>query len=181
MKTLKLCSSVLALLVVTTLVGCSTTTKSPDVSDSIRKSLDQAGLKDVEVSQDRDKGVVTLGGHVAAEADKVQAESIAKSNAAGQVVANQIAVIPRGVESDAKTVNSDLDKGIEKNLDAVLVQNKLQKRVKYGVKNGVVTLTGEVNSQSKRAQAEKVASSVPNVQQVVNELQVKNQKASSTK
>ena len=181
MKTLKLCSSVLALLVVTTLVGCSTTTKSPDVSDSIRKSLDQAGLKDVEVSQDRDKGVVTLGGHVAAEADKVQAESIAKSNAAGQVVANQIAVIPRGVESDAKTVHSDLDKGIEKNLDAVLVQNKLQKRVKYDVKNGVVTLTGEVNSQSKRAQAEKVASSVPNVQQVVNELQVKNQKASSTK
>ena len=181
MKTLKLCSSVLALLVVTTLVGCSTTTKSPDVSDSIRKSLDQAGLKDVEVSQDRDKGVVTLGGHVAAEADKVQAESIAKSNAAGQVVANQIAVIPRGVASDAKTVNSDLDKGIEKNLDAVLVQNKLQKRVKYDVKNGVVTLTGEVNLQSKRAQAEKVASSVPNVQQVVNELQVKNQKASSTK
>ena len=96
-------------------------------------------------------------------------------------MANQIAVIPRGVESDAKTVNSDLDKGIEKNLDAVLVQNKLQKRVKYDVKNGVVTLTGEVNSQSKRAQAEKVASSVPNVQQVVNELQVKNQKASSTK
>ena len=181
MKTLKLCSSVLALLVVTTLVGCSTTTKSPDVSDSIRKSLDQAGLKDVEVSQDRDKGVVTLGGHVAAEADKVQAESIAKSNAAGQVVANQIAVIPRGVASDAKTVNSDLDKGIEKNLDAVLVQNKLQKRVKYDIKNGVVTLTGEVNSQSKRAQAEKVTSSVPNVQQVVNELQVKNQKASSTK
>jgi len=181
MKTLKLCSSVLALLVVTTLVGCSTTTKSPDVSDSIRKSLDQAGLKDVEVSQDRDKGVVTLGGHVAAEADKVQAESIAKSNAAGQVVANQIAVIPRGVASDAKTVNSDLDKGIEKNLDAALVQNKLQKKVKYDVKNGVVTLTGEVNLQSKRAQAEKVASSVPNVQQVVNELQVKNQKASSTK
>ena len=90
MKTLKLCSSVLALLVVTTLVGCSTTTKSPDVSDSIRKSLDQAGLKDVEVSQDRDKGVVTLGGHVAAEADKVQAESIAKSNAAGQVVGSDV-------------------------------------------------------------------------------------------
>jgi hyperosmotically inducible periplasmic protein len=181
MKTLKRCLSLFALLVITTLVGCSIKTKSPDVSDSIRKSLDQAGLKDVDVSQDRDKGVVTLGGHVAADADKVQAESIAKSNAAGQVVANQIAVIPRGVESDAKTVNADLDKGIEKNLDAALVQNKLQKRVKYDVKNGVVTLTGEVNSQSKRAQAEKVASSVPNVQQVVNELQVKNQKASSTK
>jgi len=181
MKTLKRCLTLLALLLVTTLVGCSTTTKSPDVSDSIRKSLDQAGLKDVSVSQDRDKGVVTLGGHVAADADKAQAESIAKSNAAGQVVANQIAVIPPGVENDAKTVNSDLDKGIEKNLDAAFIQNRLQKNVKYDVKNGVVTLTGEVNSQSKRAQAEKIASSVPNVQQVVNEVQVKHQKASSTK
>src|SRR6266536_3698862 len=179
MKTLKRCLTLLALLLVTTLVGCSTTTKSPDVSDSIRKSLDQAGLKDVSVSQDRDKGVVTLGGHVAADADKAQAESIAKSNAAGQVVANQIAVIPPGVENDAKTVNSDLDKGIEKNLDAAFIQNRLQKNVKYDVKNGVVTLTGEVNSQSKRAQAEKIASSVPNVQQVVDEVQVKHQKASS--
>ena len=66
MKTLTLCLSLLALLVVVTLVGCSGTARqSPDVSDSIRKSLDQAGLKDVSVSQDRGKDVVTLGGHVA--------------------------------------------------------------------------------------------------------------------
>jgi osmotically-inducible protein OsmY len=38
-----------------------------------------------------------------------------------------------------------------------------------------------VNSQSKREQAEKVASSVANVEQVVNEIEVKNQKATSTK
>jgi osmotically-inducible protein OsmY len=41
-------------------------------------------------------------------------------------------------------------------------------------------LTGEVKSQSRRAQVEKLASTVPNVLQVVNELQVKDQKASST-
>ena len=181
MKTHKLGLSWLALLVVATLIACSTSTKSPDVSDSIRKSLDQAGLKDVTVSQDRDKGVVTLGGHVAAEADKVQAESLAKSIAAGQVVANQIAVTPPGVESEAKTVNSDLDTGIEKNLDAALITNRLHKGVKFDVKNGVVTLTGEVNSKTQRARAEKVASSVPNVKQVVNELEVKNQKATSSK
>jgi osmotically-inducible protein OsmY len=52
--------------------------------------------------------------------------------------------------------------------------------VKYDVKNHVVTLTGEVASQSARRQAESVASSVPNVSQVVNELQVKNQKATSS-
>jgi hyperosmotically inducible periplasmic protein len=114
MKTLKLCICLLTLLGIVTLVACSGTAarQSPDVSDSIRKSLDQAGLKDVSVSQDRDKGVVTLGGHVAADPDKSQAESIAKSIATGQVVANQIAVMPPGVENEAKAVNSDLDQGI---------------------------------------------------------------------
>ena len=180
MKTHKLSLSLLALLVVGTLVGCSTSTKSPDVSDSVRKSLDQAGLKAVSVTQDRDKGVVTLSGNVAADADKAQAESIATSIATGQVVSNQIAVVPPGAESQAKAVNSDLDAGIEKNLDAALIQNKLHNGVKYDVKSGVVTLTGEVNSESKRARVEQVALTVPNVRQVVNELQVKGQKATSS-
>ncbi len=94
-------------------------------------------------------------------------------------MADQIAVRPPGNESDAKTVDSDLDKGIEKNLDAMLVKNRLKKDIKYDVKNGVVTLTGDVPSQSRRTQVERLASPVPNVKQVVNELEVKNQKASS--
>jgi osmotically-inducible protein OsmY len=89
-------------------------------------------------------------------------------------------VIPIGVETEAKAVNSDLDKGIEQNLDAALIVNKLHESVQYAVKNHVVTLTGEVNSQSKRARAETVASSVQNVAQVVNELQVTKQKATSS-
>jgi hyperosmotically inducible protein len=180
MKTGRLLVTLLTLSIVGTLAGCSRIRKSPDVSDSIRKSLDQAGLQAVSVSQDRDKGVVTLGGNVPSDGDKLQAESIAKSIAGGQVVSNQIGVIPPAAESEAKAVNSDLDKGVEKNLDAALIQNRLNKGVKYDVKNGVVTLTGEVNSQARRARVEKVAAAVPNVQQVVNELQVKNQKATSS-
>jgi hyperosmotically inducible protein len=160
--------------------GCSSAPpKSPDVSSDVRKALDESGFKDVSVSQDRDKGVVTLGGHVPGEGDKSQAESITKSIAGGQVVADQIAVIPPGAD-DVKTINSDLDKAIEKNLDAVMLQDKLSKLVKYDVKNGVVTLTGDVISQSMRSDVARIASSVPNVKQVVNELQVKNQKATSS-
>jgi hyperosmotically inducible protein len=181
MKKLRMSVGMLALLAVGALAGCSgTAAKSPDVSDTIRKSLDQAGFKDVSVNQDRDKGIVTLGGQVASENDKTQAETLAKSLAGAQVVADQIAVIPVGVEKETKAVNSDLDAGIEKNLDAALIQNKMHDNVKYEVKSGVVTLTGEVNSQYKRARAEKVAIGVPNVQQVVNDLQVKNQKATSS-
>jgi len=180
MKTLTKWYAPLAIAAAGILAGCSQTMKSPDVADNIRKGLDQANLKKVSVSQDRDKGVVTLGGQVMADVDKTQAESIARSFAGGQVVADEIAVVTAGSESDSKAMNSDLDKGIEQNLDAALIQSKLHGRVKYSVKNHVVTLTGEVDSQSTRREAERVAASVPNVQQVVNELQVKNQKATSS-
>ena len=181
MNKLRITATMLMLFSAGLMSACSqTSAKSPDVTDSIRTSLDQAGLKDVSVTEDTDKGVVTLGGHVTNDADKAQAETVAKSLAGAQVVADQIAVIPVGGEKEAKAVNSDLDEGIEKNLDAALIQNRLHDSVKYEVKNAVVTLSGEVNSQSKRARAESIATAVPNVAQVVNDLQVKNQKASSS-
>jgi osmotically-inducible protein OsmY len=170
---------ILAVLTVA-MVGCSSMQKSPEVADAIHKSLDQAGYKDVSVSQDRDKGVVKLSGHVPADADKAQAENVAKSLAAGQVVANEIVVLPPGAESAAKNINSDVDKAIEKLMDAQLIANKLHDNVKYSAKNGVLTLTGDVNSQALRDQVQALAAAVPNVQQVVNEVQVKNQKATGT-
>jgi len=170
----------LAVAVVGTLAGCSNFNKAADVSGSVRTSMEEAGLKSVTVSQDRDKGVVTLGGTVTSDDDKTKAESIARSMSGAQVVSNQIAVLPLGVENVAHKVNVDLDEGIESNLDAALIADRLHDSVKYTVKNHVVTLTGDVNSQSKRARAEEVAAAVLNVDQVVNELQVKKQKATST-
>jgi len=52
--------------------------------------------------------------------------------------------------------------------------------VSYAVKNGVVTLTGEVISDDQRTGAGTIAIGVPNVRQVVNDLQIKNRKASSS-
>jgi osmotically-inducible protein OsmY len=170
----------LAAIIIGTTVGCSTTdTKAPDVAGTIRTSLDQAGLKGVTARQDRDKGVVTLAGHVAVDAEKAQAESIAKGIAGNQVVANQIEVLPPGAENRVGKIDADLDKGIESNLDAALLIGHLHKSVSYSVKNRVVTLTGDVTSQADRARAAQIASAVLNVQQVVNELQVKAQKATS--
>jgi hypothetical protein len=47
--------AVIPVLLAGALAACSDTSKSPDVTDNIRKSLDQAGYKDVSVSQDREK------------------------------------------------------------------------------------------------------------------------------
>ena len=163
------------------LVGCSTAPQTPDVAGSIRQSIGQAGIKNVSVDQDRTKGVVTLGGHVLVDADKVRADQIARSLAGGQVVANQIEVTPQGLESVTKTVDEKLDKAIGSNLDAALIQSGWDKAIKHAEKNGVVTLSGNVDSQQLRADIERVAASIPNVQQVVNTLQVKDQKASSTR
>ena len=103
MKTSKPFLTLVTLLAFGTLAGCSATstkstdsTKSAALSDSIRKSLDQANLKDVSASYDRSTGVVTLGGQVEMGRDKSEAESIVKSIAGGQAVSNQIAVISAG-------------------------------------------------------------------------------------
>jgi len=161
------------------MAGCATS-QSPDVSGQIRKSLDDSGLRNISVSQDRTKGVVTLTGNVPSDDDKARAEGIAKSNAAGQVVADEVAVTPPGA-NEPKTVNADIDKAIGQDLDAQLIQNRLNHDVSHSEKNGVVTLTGTVNSQGLRDHVAHIASGVPNVSQVVNELEVKNQKATSTK
>src|SRR5437764_571937 len=101
----KLTSAKLAMLafILGGLIGCANN-QAPDGAGKIRDSLKRAGLNDVTVSQNRDKGVVTLGGNVKQEADKARAEQVARPLATGQVVADEIAVLPSGNESAVKSV-----------------------------------------------------------------------------
>jgi hyperosmotically inducible periplasmic protein len=161
------------------LSACSTIPKTPAVTGSIRKSLDQAGLKQVSVTQDREKGVVTIGGQVATDADKASAAQIAQSLAANQVVANEVAVLPLKDAGPIKTVNTDLDQGIDKNLSAALILGGFQSGIGHSVKNQVVTLTGTVDTENQRAQLGTIAQGVPNTKQVVNEIQTRHQRATS--
>lgn len=156
--------------------GCS---RSRPVT-RIRQSLRSAGYTDVNVADDSGKGVVTLTGHVLSDADREKVGSLARAMADPEVVSNQISVQPRGYEKESRAIDSDIDKGIGDNLDAALIRQNLRHGVSYAVKNGVVTLTGDVTSQANRMQVQSIAAAVPYVRQVVNELQVKDQKASSS-
>ena len=159
--------------------GCNReNTASPEVADSIEKSLDQAHIDDVSVDQDREKGVVTLKGSVASDAEKAQAETIAKAAAPRDVIANEIRVLPAGMEERADDVADDLDAGIERNLDAAFTSADVS-GITSKVETQVVTLTGDVTSEADRRRIEKLAAAVPNVKQVVNKLEVKNQRATS--
>lgn len=161
-------------------IGCSTP-EAPDVSANVKSALETRGLRDVSVSQDRAAGVVTLSGNVASEADKAVAAAAAQSAAQGQVVANQIVVTPPGIESQAEDIHDALDDGIDSNVKALMLKMGSPADVDYTVKAAVVTLTGSVVSQAVRGEVEKAVAAVPNVKQVVNELQVENQRATTTR
>ena len=159
-------------------IGCSQhRANTPSEKKAVADALTQAGYDKISISEDRDKGVITLDGNVKSEDEKSKAEDDAKAAAPGLIVANQIAVQPAGMEGEAKSIDKNLDSGIKDNLKAAFVQNGLDKKhIDYDVNNGVVTLKGKVDNAGQREQAEKIAASVPNVQQVVNELDIKGQK-----
>lgn len=163
------------------LIGCNKDTQHADVKDAVDSAMTQNNLGVVKVSQDRDKGVLTLSGDVISADDKTRAESIAKQAAPGYTVANELGVRPQGAESQAKAVDSNLDSGIEDNYKAALKANKNldDQSISYSAKNGTLTLKGSVKTAVQKAEAAKLAKGVPNVKEVVNTIEVKNNKHST--
>ena len=152
--------------------ACNQTSRKSD-ADSVKQALEQADLKGVTVSDDADKNTVTLGGTLHSDDAKARAAEVAKSAAPGRTIANEISVQPVGDESQAKSVQSNLDDGIENNYKAALIASRLNKQsIHYDAKNGVLTLKGAVKTPQQKAEAEQLASKIPNVQQVVNQIDV---------
>jgi hyperosmotically inducible protein len=164
--------SVLLLALVATVACSQRQTVSYD--DSVKKALEQADLKDVTVTEDRDKNTITLGGKLHSEDAKQQAGQIAQAAAGNRIIVNQISVEPVGNEAAAKKVESNVDDGIENNYKAALISKGLDKEhIRFDAKNGVLVLKGSVKTVNQRKEAEQVADNVPNVAQVVNEIQVR--------
>jgi osmotically-inducible protein OsmY len=142
--------------------------------DDVKKALEQAELKDVTVSEDQDKNTITLGGTVHSDEAKAKAADVAKAAANTRIIANEISVQPVGSQSEAKDVAANLDDAIEKNYKAALISSGLEKQhVNFKAKNGVLTLTGSVHNAKDRQHAEKLAAGIPNVQQVLNQIEVR--------
>ncbi len=161
---------VLALLVG---VACSNRTSTVSLKDNVKRSLEQADLKDVDVREDKDKNTITLTGDVHSENAKQQAGEIAQAAAGGRIVADEIRVEPVGAESQARSIASNVDDGIESNYKAALTSKGLDKEhIRFNAKNGVLTLKGSVKSPQEKEQAQEIAANIPNVQQVLNEIQV---------
>lgn len=160
-------------------VGCNKT--YPDEKGAVSDSLKNNNLSAVNVSQDRDKGVMTLSGNLASQDEKTRAESVAKQAAPDYRVANEIGVRPPDA-ANAGAVASNLDDAIEHDFKAEIKahQNLNDQSIKGSAKNGTLVLKGSVKTAAQKKEAEQLAKKVPHVQQVVNELEVKPSKHSST-
>lgn len=172
---MKVRTAAVVLLCLSTLFACNRNNRRANLKENVSKALAQAGFEhDVSVDVDQNKGVVTLNGRVRSNDLKDRAGQAAQAAAPGAVIANQLSVEPVDEEKEAKSVESNVDDAIEKNYKAALIANRLDKQdIKFHSKNGVLTLSGHVRTADMRAEAEKIGAATPNVQQVVNKLDVR--------
>ena len=163
------------------LAGCNNNAQHPDVKDAVDTAMTRNDLGVVKVSQDRDKGVLTLTGDVETPDKKAQAESVAKQAAPDYTIANEIGGRPIGTESQAKSVDSNLDDGIENNYKAAIKAHKDldDQSISYDAKNGTLMLKGSVKTPAQKKEAALLAKNVPNVKEVVDEIEVKPDKNST--
>ena len=170
---LALLGSAAILTAVLVVAGCKSA--HPDEKSAVTTSLNNNNLSNVSVSQDRDKGVITLKGDVGTSDLKSQAENLAKQAAPDYMIANEIGVRPAGDESQAGAVSSNLDTAIEHNYKAMLKGHKNldDQSISYSAKNGTLVLKGTVKTAQQKKEAESLAKHVPNVQRVVNEIEIK--------
>jgi len=140
----------------------------------IKDSLKAANLDDVKVKVDNDNKVITLSGDVRDPESKERAAEIARAHSTGYAVANEIGVRPPG-EPNAKKIDANMDDAIKSEWKAIEAKNNWgNQHVRTEVTNGVLKLKGDVDTPAQREQMEPAAAKIPGVQQVVNELSVKN-------
>jgi hyperosmotically inducible protein len=146
-------------------IGCGKQRASnPSVKNNVEAALDQAGLKNINVDEDRSKGVVTLKGEVPSQEDKARAEETARN----------ALLVTAGGEGMAKDVAKSNDDAIEARFKEYMAANNMKNQhIRAEAKNGVLTLTGNVDTPQQRSTVEKDVAKIEGVTQVVNKLEVK--------
>jgi hyperosmotically inducible protein len=123
---------------------------------------------------------MTLKGNLDSDDAKQQAGSLAKQAAPDYTIANEIGVRPPDA-SNAGSVASNLDSAIEDNFKAAIKahENLNDQSISGSAKNGTLVIKGSVKTLAQKKEAFTLAKRVPNVAQVVNEIEVEPSKHST--
>jgi hyperosmotically inducible periplasmic protein len=120
------------------------------------------------INVDTSNGVVTLSGKVPTAAEKSEAERIARNTQGVTQVVNNISTEqgeggPGGTSNDTAILTSIKAKYLTNGIIGTNVD----------VKNGEVTITGEVDNAQEKARAEEIARQTSGVKSVKNQLTIK--------
>ena len=117
------------------------------------------------------RGVVQLSGFVDSTNERATAQQVAQGVAGVKSVHNNLEV-----RSDTHTAGSALDDGVvTTRVKTALVTNPVTKarQINVATSNGIVQLSGFVDSATEKSTATQVAMSIPGVRNVQNELETK--------
>ncbi len=174
-RPLPLSAAALLITAIMILTGCMRR-DHPDVKLAEYDTLDQHDLRSVTVSQDRQAGVITLSGIVGANDRKMRAEQLAQQSAPGYSIVDRIQVDNAGIQSEVQAASqaAQVDNSIEDHFRAALALHRALKtqNIECTANNGILTLKGTVKTAQEKREAEDLAMKVPQVQHVVNEIQV---------
>jgi len=142
----------------------------PDTKDNVQKALKQANIDSVAVDVDHDANIVHLTGTVGTMSDRTRAEEVASAavGTSGRVL-NELTV--EGLNTDTA---DDFDRQIHDTLDRMVDADAILKErdVNFEVKNGAVTITGEVRSADEKNRVSQIVKSAPGVKDFANALEI---------
>ena len=134
--------------------------------------VDADDIKSTDISVETDKNVVTLSGFVESKAQAEKAVSVAKGIEGVKSVSDKLHVRD-GKEQSAKGYAGDAATTSE--IKAKLLADDIvpSRNVKVETTDGVVQLSGEVESKAQSDRAESIAKAIDGVKSVKNDLKVK--------
>jgi osmotically-inducible protein OsmY len=140
-----------------------------DTEANVRKALDEANIPTVEVHVNGDENIVHLIGTVETLADRTRAEEVAAAavGTSGRVV-NELTV--EALEEPADDPDEELTRALDRLIDKDAVLR--ERDVNIEVKNGAVTITGEVSTAAERERVTGLLGRAPGVGTLTNQLQI---------
>jgi osmotically-inducible protein OsmY len=144
--------------------------RSPDTENTLRKALDQANMRQVDVKVDNDEHIVHLKGVVGSLAERSRAGEVADAvvGTSGRVL-NELTV--KGVN---ERTADDLDGDTHRNLDQMIDNDAVlkQRDINFDVANGMVAIKGTVRSADEKNRVGDLTKAAPGVKDVANGLQI---------
>lgn len=166
----------------TLLTGCNNK-QYGDEKAAVTTALANNGMESIRVTQNRKSGTMTLTGEVKSQAQFAQVTTVAKQAAPDYTVFNDVAVLPKVNQASTTTsAPSAMDTAIENNYHAALKRHRALKKqhISFTADNGKLVLKGSVRTERQKREAEELGKKVPNVQEVVNDIQVQRTESSTS-